>query len=147
MSQKQARSRTGSNLMSSESYTERNHPTGELAAGLTDLALGVLRKAGVRGDSVEMELELWRALTAGLERELRWGRSTRFATETPLDVLLLQVIHRAVLDVAFSFAPERVSEELDVGIRPWLVRLPITRVLRELLGQSFAANEDSTPRP
>jgi hypothetical protein len=42
----------------------------DLAASLTDSALEVLAEAGVQGDSVEMELGLWRALTAELEREL-----------------------------------------------------------------------------
>jgi hypothetical protein len=42
----------------------------DLAASLTDSALEALVDAGARGDSVEMELELWHALTAELEREL-----------------------------------------------------------------------------
>ena len=42
----------------------------DLAAGLTDSALEVLAAAEVRGDSVAVELGLWHALSAGLEREL-----------------------------------------------------------------------------
>jgi hypothetical protein len=42
----------------------------DLAAGLTDSALEALAEAGARGDSVSMELGLWHALTAGLERGL-----------------------------------------------------------------------------
>jgi hypothetical protein len=42
----------------------------DLAASLTDSALEALAEAEVRGNSVEMELELWHALTAELEREL-----------------------------------------------------------------------------
>jgi hypothetical protein len=49
---------------------DQPHSIRDLAAGLTDSALEALTGAGVRGDSVEMELELWHALTAGLEREL-----------------------------------------------------------------------------
>jgi hypothetical protein len=45
----------------------------DLAASLTDSALEVLAGAGVRGNSVEMELGLWHALTAGLERKLCTG--------------------------------------------------------------------------
>jgi hypothetical protein len=40
----------------------------DLAASLTDSALEALAEAGVRGDSVEMELELWHALTDELQR-------------------------------------------------------------------------------
>jgi len=46
----------------------------DLAASLTDSALEALAAAGIRGDSVAMELELWRALTAELERELCTAR-------------------------------------------------------------------------
>jgi hypothetical protein len=42
----------------------------DLAAGLTDWALEVLARAGVRGDSIAMELGLWYAFSAQLEREL-----------------------------------------------------------------------------
>lgn len=42
----------------------------DLAASLTDSALEALAEAGVRGNSVEMELGLWHALTAELEHEL-----------------------------------------------------------------------------
>ena len=40
--------------MFSSIHTENSRPATELAAGLTDLALEVLRKAGVDGDTVEM---------------------------------------------------------------------------------------------
>jgi hypothetical protein len=42
----------------------------DLAASLTDSALEAVAAAGVGGDSVAMELGLWRALTAQLEQEL-----------------------------------------------------------------------------
>jgi hypothetical protein len=38
-------------------HTEPSRPISDLAADLTDLALNLLGKAGIRGDSVEMELE------------------------------------------------------------------------------------------
>ena len=42
----------------------------DLAASLTDSALEALAQAGVRGNSVAIELELWHALTTELEREV-----------------------------------------------------------------------------
>jgi hypothetical protein len=51
-------------------FSEPSQSIADLAAGLTDSALEVLAGAGVRGDSVEMELGLWHALSAELEREL-----------------------------------------------------------------------------
>jgi hypothetical protein len=51
-------------------YSKKAHSVTDLAASLTDSALEALAEAGVRGDSVEMELGLWHALTAGLERVL-----------------------------------------------------------------------------
>jgi hypothetical protein len=53
-------------------YSDHARLIPDLAANLTDRALEALAGAGVRGNSVEMELELWHALTAALERELRW---------------------------------------------------------------------------
>jgi hypothetical protein len=50
--------------------SDRAHSIPDLAAGLTGSALEVLAGAGFRGDSVALELELWHALTAGLERAL-----------------------------------------------------------------------------
>jgi hypothetical protein len=51
-------------------FPERAHSVTDLAASLTDSALEALAEAGVRGDSVEMELELWHALTDELKRVL-----------------------------------------------------------------------------
>ena len=51
-------------------FSDCVRPIPDLAASLTDSALKVLAEAGVRGDSVAMELGLWRALATELEREL-----------------------------------------------------------------------------
>jgi len=50
--------------------SDQAHSIPDLAAGLTDSALEVLAEAGIRGDSVAMELGLWHALTAELKRAL-----------------------------------------------------------------------------
>jgi hypothetical protein len=54
----------------SSHYSEQAHSVTDLAASLTDSALEALAETGVRGDSVEMELGLWHALTTELERVL-----------------------------------------------------------------------------
>jgi hypothetical protein len=89
--------------------TAPNTPTTELAASLTDRALDFLRKTGVRGDSVEMELELWRALSTELERESHWQRRSPMAGQFAPDCVTSQVIRRAALEVAAAFAPVGVA--------------------------------------
>jgi hypothetical protein len=110
---------------------ERTEPLSDLAATLTDLALPVLGKAGVRGDSIEMELELWRALTAGLQRQ-----SARLLD--PSGIALEDVIHHAALEVAGSFAPERGMRELELKIRPVVAGLRVPAELRAQLGRTLA---------
>lgn len=124
---------------------ERPQPLSDLAAALTDLALPVLSKAGVRGDSIEMELELWRALTVGLEREsaLLLGVS-RAAPDVA--GLLEGVIHRAALEVAGLFAPQRGVRELELKIRPVVAGLRVPADLRGRLdGIVSRAPEDRRP--
>jgi hypothetical protein len=119
---------------------ERTEPLSDLAATLTDLALPVLNKAGVRGDSIEMELELWRALTAGLKRQS--ARLLGVSRTTPeLPGVLEDVIHRATLEVAGSFAPERGMRELELKIRPVVAGLDVSSELRVQLGRILAPVE------
>jgi hypothetical protein len=73
--------------------SNRARSLSDLAASLTDPALELLKSVGARGDSVETELELWRALTAELQRE---SRERRYA---PLDGALNRVLNRAALRV------------------------------------------------
>jgi hypothetical protein len=125
-------------------HNQTSHPASELAAGLTDIALEVLRKAGVDGDSVELELELWRALTAGLEREALLG-SRPVAVGSLLDSTLAQVVHRAALDVAVSFVADGAPSELEARIRRWvgLPRIPQGSLggLREAAAKLFGPKE------
>jgi hypothetical protein len=52
-------------------YEDKNATISDLAAELTDRGLEVLSEGGAIGNSVVVELALWRALTAGLAREAR----------------------------------------------------------------------------
>jgi hypothetical protein len=129
--------------MLTTTHTPTSRHASELAAGLTDIALEVLRKAGVAGDSVEMELELWRALTAELEREAR--RGSRPVAASLLVSTLSQVIHRAALDVAVAFATDGAPAELASRIRRWVVQPRIDRGLRESAAKLFAPKEGVRP--
>src|SRR4051812_48130674 len=104
-------------------HTETNLHVSELAASLTDLALEVLRHAGVEGDSVALELELWQALTTRLEHEAHWRQHRHVAAVSPLESFLAQTIHRAALEVAAASAPDRLVTEHDLRIRPHVDRL------------------------
>jgi hypothetical protein len=74
----------------------------DLAAELTDPALEILAEAGVRGESVAMELGLWHALAEGLEREVRpWAGGG-----VPAGVLR-GVVRRAAVQVAAGFPAAR----------------------------------------
>jgi len=88
---------------------KRRQSSSDLAASLTDLALELLSKAGVRGDSVAMELELWRALTAEIDREFT-RRHPEASHVIPQGGLVERVIHRAALSVAGAHTrPEAVE--------------------------------------
>jgi len=80
--------------------SDRTHSIPDLAARLTDRALELLGGAGVLGDSVEMELELWHTLTAELKRELRERRFDQGRDEASLDGALKQIVRRAARQVA-----------------------------------------------
>ncbi len=70
---------------------EVTRSTEEVAASLTDAALRALSESGVRGDSVRMELALWRALADELDRSPLGG--------------VRQTVCRAARRVAAAFAP------------------------------------------
>jgi hypothetical protein len=89
----------------------------DLAAGLTDRALELLGAAGVRGDSVAMELQLWRALAAGLRRQSPRLHAAALADDVQLEGLLQNVIRLATLNVARDFAPQRDPADLDRRLR------------------------------
>ena len=77
----------------------------EVAARLTDHALEFLRSFRPRGDSVEMELELWHALTAELNREMNERHDAAPVDEAPSCSALRKVVDRATLRVAAERSP------------------------------------------
>jgi hypothetical protein len=89
----------------------------ELAAHWTDSALEILRAAGVRKMSVDMELEAWRTLKRVLHRELRWQRAFRFSTLVSLSTLREQVLRQAAHLVAEEFEPAALSYEFERRVR------------------------------
>jgi len=121
--------------------------TSELAAYLTDAALEVLHKAGIGGDSIEMEVALWLALTASLERESRRQRWVRLADDAPLDAILSDVVHRAALEVAVTVLSDGDASVLDRRLRPWVAGLHIDADVRKRVAKLFAPKEDESPRP
>lgn len=80
----------------------------DLAADLTDHALEIVGGAGSRGDSVELELKLWRTLTAELKQELRGRHILPRLDSAPLHGALKRVVYRAALRVIAERS--RVSE-------------------------------------
>jgi len=92
----------------------------DLAAHWTDAALEILKAAGVRPISVDMELEVWRTLRKVLHSEFRWQRVFRFSTLVSLSTLTEQVVRRAMLLVARRFEPQLVDDEFKTQIRRWV---------------------------
>jgi len=72
----------------------------DLAARLTDPALEFLGRFRAHGDSVEMELDLWHALTTELKREMSESRTLLRPSDGQRDGALKRVVHRAILRVA-----------------------------------------------
>jgi hypothetical protein len=122
-------------------HADRPRPISDLAAGLTDLALELLTKAGIRGDSVEMELETWRALTDEIEHEfdLLQKRSS-FKDDFHLGSVIELAVHRAAVRVASEFDPERSPGEIEARVRPGVASLRVPADKR-------AALERLMPRP
>jgi hypothetical protein len=67
-----------------------------MAARLTDRALQALSGGSKLDDSVDVELQLWHALEAELERDHRWQRtSARHGDTVGVEQILQQVVCRA----------------------------------------------------
>jgi hypothetical protein len=120
----------------SNTYAEQAHPIADLAADLTDLALEALGPARAGDDSVSTELELWRALTLELEREMRWRRFAPRDDSDP-DGAAEQLVRRAVLRVAAELAPGLRPAELVERTRPAVAALRVPEQLRAALAGLF----------
>jgi hypothetical protein len=111
---------------------ETDERDNDLAAELTDFTLAGLARAGVRGDSVALELALWRALTNAISREALWNGGL------PPDGVLAQIVHRAALVVAADFTPRHDLIEVARRLRSWATGLHITARQRGLLAERTA---------
>src|SRR5262249_39798998 len=83
----------------------------DLAAHWTELALEILRGAGIREISVDMELAAWRFIKQVLQYKLRWQRV--FRTPASLSDLMEQVILKAALLVVQQFSPDSMSYDFQ----------------------------------
>ena len=93
-----------------------NQSTADLAAELTDYALEILAGLGLRGNSVEVELKLWRLLRTELDlMELRWRR---FASRNRKVVAQCDVLQRLVYRAARQTAREGYSFAEDQARSP-----------------------------
>lgn len=129
--------------MSILTHADRPRTISDLAAGLTDLALELLGRVGVRGDSVEMELELWRALTTEIEREFDRQRRAPFQDDFHLRGAIEQAVHRAALRVAGAFEPERNPAEIESRVRPGVASLRVPADRRVALERLTPRVEES----
>jgi hypothetical protein len=89
----------------------------DLAGHWTEPALEILKAAGIRPISVDMEFEAWRILRELLHAELRWQRAFRFSTLVSLGTVMEQVLRKATLLVAQKFEPRSVSYAFESRIR------------------------------
>ncbi len=89
----------------------------DLAGHWTDYALAILKAAGIRRVSVEMEFAAWRALKKVLRSELRWLQPLAFASLAALSTLKGQVLRRATGLVARDFEPEAVTVDFKSRVR------------------------------
>ncbi len=81
----------------------------DLAGQWTESALKILKTAGLRPISVELELEVWRTLKVVLAADLRWQRMFRFSTLLSLSTLMEQSLRKATLLILRKFVPQSLS--------------------------------------
>jgi len=88
-----------------------------LAGQWTEPALELLKAAGIRQVSVDMELETWQTLKQVLRSELRWQPTLGLATLASWSATTEQVLRKAVLLVARKFGFAAVSSEFQRPLR------------------------------
>ena len=116
----------------------------DLAAIVTEYALPVAQRASIAGDSVAIEVQLWRSLANQLQREFRLhGRIRRW--ESPdLSGTLHQIVHRAVLAVAQEASPEHDPRDLEAVVRPLVADLRFSDDERRQFERLFPRREPLT---
>ena len=88
----------------------------DLAGQWTDAALQILKAAGVRPISVDLELEAWRTLKHVLQNDLRWQSLFHITTLLSLSTLMEQSLRKTARLVVRKFLPRSVSPALDARI-------------------------------
>jgi len=89
----------------------------DLAGHWTEPVLEILKAAGIRPISVDMEVEAWRTVRKVLYSELRWQRAFRFSTLVSLSTLMEQVLREDTLLVAQKLAAPSVSHAFESRTR------------------------------
>jgi len=89
----------------------------DLAASWTDSVLEILKMAGIRNISVDMEVEAWRTLKKVLQCELRWQRSFRMSMLASVGTLMEHVLRRAALLVVHKYEPGQITYEFEKQVR------------------------------
>ena len=111
----------------------------DLAGHWTEPVLEILKAAGVRLVSVEMELETWRTLRKVLHSELRWQRAFRLSTLVSMSAVMEEVLRKATLLVARRFEPHLVGDEFKTRIRrlagEWRAMAAERRVYAQIVRQ------------
>jgi len=118
----------------------------DFAASMTDRALRVARQASVAGDSVALELQLWKSLAGQLEREVGLHRWLRYGESVVHNGTLPQIMHRAILDVAHEQGPNRNQRELESVVRPLVAELSFSNDEHRDLERLFPSREPTTRR-
>ena len=116
----------------------------DFAASMTDRALRVARQASVDGDSVALELQLWKSLAGQLEREAGLHQWLRYGESVVHHGTLHQIMHRAILDVAQEQSPVRNPRELESLIRPLVSELSFSNDEHRDLERLFPSREPTT---
>jgi hypothetical protein len=127
-------------------HPEKPQSISDLAAGLTDLALELLGKAGVQGDSVEMELALWRELANEIEREFGRYRLAPSADDIVPNGVIEHIVHRAALRVAGEFDGGRSPADLEAHVRPGVAELRVPADRQAAAGR-LMRREEAGRRP
>ena len=123
-----------------------SNPISNIAATLTDHALRVARNARIDGDSVALELQLWKALTGQLERAVGLQAWLPYKESVVLNGTLHHVIQRAVTNVAQEQGRVRNPRELESLIRPLVAAVSFSTDERRELARQFPSGKSTTWR-
>jgi len=104
---------------------DNSHLVDDLAAHWTDAALEILRSAGIRSISVDLELDIWRNIKRTLNAEVRWQRAFRYSTLVSLSTLREHVLHKTTLPAVRMIVVPELVRTIEDRVRS-LVRVQRT---------------------